>query len=102
MLTNVILVKMDTLLKRHQIKLLLYVKKILAILPIVPYVMLEVIHVSNVLINIMFGTGVKVHVFLISVLSKTVINVKLTLKNVNNVKVDLFHTFLLVDAQPLQ
>lgn len=61
--------------------------------------MLEEIPVSNVLISIMFMIGVKKLVFLMSVLYKTVINVKLILKSVSNVRAEQFHTFQQEDAQ---
>lgn len=61
--------------------------------------MLEEIPVSNVLISIMFMIGVKKLVFLMSVLYKTVINVKLILKSVNNVRVEQFRMFQQEDAQ---
>lgn len=96
---DVLFVMMAILLKLHQMKLLLFALRIHATLPTVYYAMLEVILVFNVSISIMFGIGVKMLVCLMFVLFKTVISVKLIRKNVNNVKAELFHTFLQADVQ---
>lgn len=53
----------------------------------------------NVSISTMFGIQIKKLVFLMSVLCKTAISVKLILKSVNNVRVEQFHTFQQEDVQ---
>ena len=63
--------------------------------------MLEEIPVLNVSISIMFGIRVKRPVFLMSVLYKTVISVKLILKSVNNARAEQSPTFQQEDAQQL-
>lgn len=101
LLTNVIPVTMVIPLKLLQMKRLQFVKKTLVIWPTVVYVILEEIPVFNVSISTMFGIRIKKLVFLMCVLYKTAINVKLILKSVNNVRVEQFHIFQQEDVQRL-
>lgn len=101
LLTNAISVTTVIPLKLLQMKRLQFVKKTLVIWPTVVYVILEEIPVFNVSISTMFGIRTKKLVFLMCVLYKTAINVKLILKSVNNVRVEQFHTFQQEDVQRL-